>query len=80
MHLRTENGGVRRIGGQIVADVVGYAQIRNENVLFVATVCEFVAVSAVTVTPIHKTAAADKGELVGQFETGRAVNRQVFHT
>ena len=44
-----------------------------------AAVSEFVTVSAVTVPPIYKTSAADKGKLVGQFETGRAVNRQVFH-
>ena len=44
-----------------------------------AAVSEFVAVGAVTVSPVYKTCTTDQGESVSQFETGRAVNRQVFH-
>ena len=40
---------------------------------------KIVAIGTIAVLPIDKSSAAYQCQPVGQFETGRTVNREVFH-
>ena len=69
-YLGTEYLSEAGIGGEVVGEIVGCGEIRDEDLLFAIAVAEIVAVCALFVGPVYSATAENKGESVGRVDLG----------